>query len=48
MADLRILLNDQKRLIENSPIGVSPHLAPSVEGILQDVGKAFLGLRREN
>lgn len=48
MADLGILLNGQKRLIENSPIGISLRLAPGVEGVLQDVGKVFLSLRREN
>jgi hypothetical protein len=48
MTDLRILLNGQKRLIENSPIGVSLCFAPRIEGVLQNVGKVILGLRREN
>lgn len=48
LADLGILLNGQKRLVEDSPIGISLRLAPGVEGVLQDVGKVFLGLRREN
>jgi hypothetical protein len=48
MTDLGILLNGQKRLIENSPIGVSLCFAPCVEGVLQNIGKVILGLRREN
>jgi len=45
MADLGILLNSQKRLVEDSPIGVSLRLAPGFEGVLQDVGEVILGLR---
>lgn len=48
MTDLGILLNGQKCLIENSPIGVSLRFAPRVEGVLQNIGKVILGLRREN
>ncbi|WAK04254.1 hypothetical protein [Methylobacter sp. YRD-M1] len=48
MTDLGILLNGQKRLIKNSPIGVSLSFASCVEGVLLNVGKVILGLRREN
>jgi len=44
MTDLGILLNGQKRLVEDITIGIGLYFAPGVESILQDVGKIFLGL----